>query len=216
MLRSFLFICFFCVSIFAIRAQVSEADLTAQRCGADSIRVTYVVRDSKLQLASLMQGLKLSLNAQHQVFVFPSAAMVRSKLKHHPNEVKAMMRKDSANVEVKPDLMPLIDALSDTTALFIDSLQHSQQPSRAFSIKLEREAGLLSYTAILPFISEADSISITISSTPGELSNKREFNGRRLSSELAPQPNGLGEASMGNDDKKRTLFVNKTIYISNN
>ena len=134
-------------------------------------------------------------------------------LKRHPNEVKAMMKRDSTGKEVKPDLQPLIQALSDTTGMYTDSLNKTHL-IRSFEILLNKEDAILMYSVRLPLKLESDSLKIIISSEPGKLYDKKEFTGKRLSRESRQIKNGLGEAPMDKDIKNRTFSVEKKVRIS--
>ncbi len=180
----------------------------------DSLTVCLISNDSKQQLAVLMQGLQVNLPSQHISVMFPSAPMVRNKMKHHPNEVKAMMRKDNANVEVKPDLLPLITALCDTTAIVTDSIGHTKSTTRTFDINLDKVNTKISFSFSVPVVNlDSDTMDIQVMSTPGAFSTRKEFTGKRLSKEKSPTRNGLGEASMGKDDKNRTIIFTQPVAI---
>lgn len=180
----------------------------------DSLSVTLVAKDTKQQLAVLMQGLQVSIPSQNLSIMFPSAPMVRDKMKHHPNEVKATMRKDSTNVEVKPDLQPLIKALCDTSAVVIDSINNVHSTTHNFAINLDKENTTISFSFSIPSVEfDSDTIEIHVMSIPGNLSTRREFTGKRLSKEESPSRNGLGEASMGKDDKNRIVNFTETVII---
>lgn len=179
----------------------------------DSINITVTANNTKYQLASLMQGLTIKLPEMKTSFIFPSASMVRTKLKRHPNEVKAMMKRDSTGKEIKPDVRPLIQALTDTTGLFTDSLNNICQ-IRSFDMLLNKEDAILMFSVRLPLKLERDSLKIIISSEPGNLFNKKEFTGKRLSRESHQIKNGLGEAPMAKDIKNRTFCVEKYVKIS--
>lgn len=201
---------------YAQQNRSADWELYAHVTDGDTLCLSLTLHDTKEQLTSLMQGLTLSFLDQKKVLEYPSAHLVRTKLKRHPNEVKAMMRRDSIGGEVKPDLYPLVKALSDTTAVLVDSVSMTRKNIRSFDLMLDKEHALLTYSVKLP-ISEmqcTDSIAIVIMSEPGELYDKREFTGRRLSRETSPVPNGLGEASMVKGDKNRTVRIQKTIILS--
>jgi hypothetical protein len=213
-MRKILLLIFFviCNFSFAEKNTAKEWHIYAERQN-DSINVSVIANNTKFQLASLMQGLTINLPEVGSSFVFPSASMVRSKLKRHPNEVKAMMKRDSTGKEVKPDLQPLIQALSDTTGMCTDSLNKTHQ-IRSFEILLNKEDAILMYSVRLPLKLESDSLKIIISSEPGKLYDKKEFTGKRLSRESHQIKNGLGEAPMDKDIKNRTFSVEKKVRIS--
>lgn len=206
----------FC-QLLHVKAADEDWDVTSSYSN-DSLTIKLVAKDTKQQLAVLMQGLHVALPSAHLSVVFPSAPMVRNKMKHHPNEVKAMMRKDSANVEVKPDLFPLIEALSDTTATVCDSIQGKKELTHNFTIELDKENAILYFTVVVPFdlsiLQDTVSIRVDVSSAPGGLSSRKEFTGSRLSKEEGPVKNGLGHASMGKDDKNRTVQFQRSVNIS--
>lgn len=201
---------------YAQQNRSADWELDAHVTDGDTLCLSLTLHDTKEQLTSLMQGLTLSFLSQKKVLEFPSAHLVRAKLKRHPNEVKAMMRRDSIGGEVRPDLFPLVKALSDTTAALVDNVSMARKNIRSFGIMLDKERALLTYSAKLP-VSEmgcTDSIAVVITSDPGKLYNKKEFTGRRLSRETSPVPNGLGEASMVKGDKNRTIRIQRTIILS--
>lgn len=183
----------------------------------DSLIIRLTANDTKQQLAVLMQGLHLYLPSVHRSIIFPSAPMVRNKLKHHPNEVKATIQNDSNNEEVRPDLFPLVVALCDTTTIVYDSLRNEVIRTRDFTIILDRENAILSFSVTVPCkweeLGNTDSLSIEVFSTPGNFSSITEFTGTRLSPENSPVLNGLGQASMGKDDNNRTVGFKRKIAI---
>lgn len=196
----------------AEESDVQDWDFCAHTTN-DSLCVSATTSNTKIQLTALMQGLTLKVQDKGISFSFPSAPMVRSKLKRHPNEVKAMMRRDNAGEEVKPDLQPLIQALSDTVGVMVDSL-NKQYSIRSFKFLLDKENAKLTFSVKLPLTVDKDSIELMMSSAPGNLYDRKEFTGRRLSCESSPSPNGLGEAPMKKDDRNRTFTVKKIVTLS--
>lgn len=184
-----------------------------------NLTLKLVAKDPKQQLAVLMQGLNVDIPSENVTVTFPSAPMVKNKMKHHPNEVKAMMRKDKSKEEIRPDLFPLIQALSDTTATIQQKNRKKAKLTRNFNIELDKENAILSFSVTMPISSKvlkkADTLSVEVYSAPGNLSSRKEFTGNRLSKEEGPVKNGLGQASMGMDDKNRTIQFQRTININN-
>ena len=191
------------VSIHAFRTQ-------------DSLLITITTSVPRIQLSFLMQGMKITiqdtlknstLSIEH-----PNARMVKNKIKHHPNEVKAMHRQTGD--EVRPDLLPLISALNDTCC--VASSFDGQPISCSHSIVLDKTSGEMIFEIfIIPpsSILLQDSIVAEIISSPVEI--KSEFEGRRLSQENRMPPSGMGQPPKSNNDQNRITRFCKMLQIEN-
>ena len=182
----------------------------------DSIVLKVTAYKIETQLTFLMQGLTIRIEQPDTLaLVFPSAKMVKHKVKRHPNEVKAVLasqRKlhgtghDSIHQVVRPDVQPLVVALNDTTATA--KYKGSTIETRSFHIDVDRERAIMTFDAKIPrdYLNIANgTIVFTILSIPpnGDL---QEFDGKRLSGDKAPTPNGLGEGIKKGDDTSRTIY----------
>lgn len=180
----------------------------------DSITFKVSLNQIETQLAFLMQGLNITIVQPDTLTIsFPTAAMVKNKVKRHPNEVKAVLEKrrkqqsehDSVNHVVRPDVQPLVAALNDTTATVY--CQNEKISTREYKIDVNRKTAIMTFSFVLHenFISPVDgSININLFSAPFSSSDRTEFAGRRLSAKKPPHPNGLGEGIRKEDVSKRT------------
>lgn len=210
--------------------------LPAQTLAPDSVKIEVLELGDSLefrltsfqvetQLTFLMQGLDICvIQPDTMMMSFPSAAMVRKKVKRHPNEVKAVLEsqrrqrtgQDSINHVVRPDVQPLVAALNDTTASC--SYQNQKSATRSFKIDVDREKTLMSFSIRIDkakIQAFDDRLNLQISSVP--LFNKGdrpEFVGKRLSGENTPQPNGLGEGIRKEDVAKRTFQQRVSVAVS--
>ncbi len=216
----------------------NDIDVSATQLG-DSIYINIISRTIETQLTFLMQGLTLRLHQPDSLtFTFPDAAMVRDKVRRHPNEVKATLAeqhpqsggRDNKHNVVRPDVQPLVAAINQAKATVT-----TRMPGRApgvsegrFSIGVERQEALMTFTAVLPVrsVSCANSAAITASSnadgtaktlTVSLLSqpksgNIHEYEGRRLSGTAAPVPRGMGEGLREGDAASRV--ISKTITLT--
>ena len=189
----------------------------------DSITFQLTAYQIEKQLTFLMQGLNITV-AQPDTLVMsiPSAAMVRNKVKRHPNEVKAVLEKqrkrqsgqDSINHVVRPDVQPLVAALNDTTATII--YKSKKFSTRKYKIDVDREKAVMTFSFVVHkgYISTTDGfITVYLFSAPSGRSDRAEFAGRRLSEENSLHPNGLGEGIRKEDVSKRTFKKNLTIKV---
>lgn len=182
----------------------------------DTLRITTITSVPKIQLSFLMQGLRITIldTLKHPAISisFPDAGMVRDKIKHHPNEVKAMHRQTGD--EVRPDLLPLIYALNDTCCV---ATSYDGQPiSCSHSIVLDKTSGEMIFElSIIPpsSILLQDSIVVEIISSPVEI--KSEFEGQRLSQENRMPPSGMGQPPKSNKDQNRISRFCKMLQIEN-
>lgn len=197
-------------------------EVRALQCG-DSIVVLLTVRPIETQLTFLMQGLHVTIaQPDTLVFTFPSAAMVKDKVRRHPNEVKAVLDsqrrqkngQDSINQVVRPDVQPLVAALNDTTASIC--ISGRRIPSRDYRIDVDRENAVMSFSFKVPdtCVSPARGyMNISLFSAPSGGSGRAEFSGKRLSGENAPLPQGLGEGLRKEDVSKRTFGKTFSVRI---
>ena len=193
----------------------------AQRDG-ETLLLSISVRQIETQLTFLMQGLNISIAQQDTVTIsFPSAAMVRHKVKHHPNEVKAVLVTDreaqsghnDGNHVVRPDVQPLVAALCDTTATI--TCGNTTTQTKNYSISVNREKAIMKFTISLNMNQNAiigNKLHLALSSNPIVKGDMTEFDGKRLSSENAPNPDGLGEGIRKKDFEERTFH--KDIYVN--
>ena len=195
---------------------------TSVRESNDSLLFCIKSHQIETQLALLMQGLTICLDQGDSLaLAFPSAAMVRNKVKRHPNEVKAVLDShkqhpvghDRENHVVRPDVQPLIAALNDTTAT-LSTAAGQREPTRHFRIAVDKETEVMTFSisASKKTVSHPqDHITLTLMSKPFT-GPRQEFSGNRLSQEQAPLPQGLGGGLRQEDISARTLH--KTITIS--
>lgn len=208
-----------------LSAQISvpdSIDIKALQKG-DSITFQLMSYQIETQLTFLMQGLNITVvQPDTLVISFPSAAMVRNKVKRHPNEVKAVLEmerkrqsgQDSINHVVRPDVQPLVAALNDTTATII--YQSKNFSTRKYMIDVDREKAVMTFSFVVHkgYISTTDGfVTVYLFSAPSARSDRAEFAGRRLSEENSPHPNGLGEGIRKEDVSKRTFKKNLTIKV---
>ena len=190
----------------------------------DSLYFKVTVNQIETQLTFLMQGVMVSvIQPDTLIMSFPSAMMVRHKVKRHPNEVKAVLSskqrqeigRDSMNHVVRPDVQPLISALNDTTAIVI--YQGKDKTTRNFNIDVDRDKAIMSFSFRLNkkcFSKPTEIINLLISSIPLSMGERAEFLGKKLSGENAPRPNGLGEGIKMEDVQNRTFHKAVSIRIS--
>lgn len=200
----------------SVKAEVESVD--------DSLLFKVTAYQIETQLTFLMQGVTVSvIQPDTLVMSFPSAMMVRNKVKRHPNEVKAVLAssqrqevgRDSMNRVVRPDVQPLVAALNDTTAIV--AYQGKNKTTRNFNIDVDRDKAIMSFSFRLNkkyFSNNNELISLLISSIPFSKGEKAEFLGEKLSGENAPRPNGLGEGIKREDVQKRTFQRTITVRIS--
>ena len=186
----------------------------------DSIALRLTAFKIETQLTFLMQGLNISILQDDTLTVaFPSAFMVRNKVRHHPNEVKAVLASrgrskegnDSIHHVVRPDVQPLVAALNDTTATI--TYRGKSRATRAFAIVVDRDHALMTFRVQVPkeHIKSPDgSVNLQLLSLP-KGGDRPEFAGRRLSGEKSPVPNGLGEGIRKEDAANRTF--RKTVNV---
>ena len=181
----------------------------------DCIEIQITAYKIETQLTFLMQGLNIIVEQPDTLTLsFPSAPMVRNKVKRHPNEVKAVLESqrkqqeaghDSINHVVRPDILPLVVALNDTTATL--SYHGMTDTTHGFKIDVDRENAVMVFSIKVPtcYIDTKEAkLDLCVFSIPVD-ENMQEFSGRRLSGENAPRPNGLGEGIKKGDTASRTF-----------
>ena len=190
---------------------------------ADSIEISVASTDVETQLTFLMQGMTMRFGQADSLTVsMPSADMVHGKVRRHPNEVKAVLDsrsqtligRDSVNQVIRPDVMPLVAALNDTTATVATA--DTLFATRHFHIYVDREATVMNFTCRLPacLVDTRDgNIKLTIASTPLQGMNP-EFDGTSLSREKAPMPEGLGKGPRGGRATGRNICRSYAISIN--
>ena len=180
----------------------------------DSVEIQITLYEIETQLTFLMQGLNIIVEQPDTVTLsFPSAPMVKSKVKRHTNEVKAVLApgtlpasgRDSINHVVRPDVLPLVAALNDTAATI--STHDTAETTHGFKIDVDRENAVMVFSIKVPACyidTQVTKLDLCIYSIPaGE--NMQEFTGRRLSGEDSPHPNGLGEGLRNGEAARRTF-----------
>ena len=205
-------------TVCLLRAQTIDPNSVAVEAVArnDSIDIKVTVTQIETQLTFLMQGLHVRIIQPDTLTVsFPSASMVRHKVRRHPNEVKAVLAsrlrqqagQDSLHHIVRPDVQPLVAALNDTTATIAKKTDKAS--SRNFYIDVDRERAVMTFTVTTDkaLLTSLDGVlNLLVSSAPSNhQADRPEFAGRRLSGENAPRPNGLGEGIRQEDMSKRTF-----------
>ena len=182
---------------------------------ADTLFVNIVTDNPTNQLSFLMQGLSICMKdtaSANELFVvnLPNAQMVKRKVKHHPNEVKAMLKNDSS--EIRPDLQPLISALNDTTSVLkkdtvLQSCNHI--------ITLDRENGVITIRVSIPIdsFSVPEVVFLEINSSPMRIGNRKEFEGKRMSLENRMVKGGIGSEPNSLQDQKRIIKYGKNVLI---
>lgn len=180
----------------------------------DSISIKLTALKIETQLAFLMQGLNIYVLQEDTLTLsFPSALVVRDRVKRHPNEVKAELSStkdrrignDTINHVVRPDVQPLVAALNDTTAIL--KHQGTNTYIRSFKIEVDVEKELMTFTIHFPkkyILDNGEELCLSLSSIPND-NNRKEFSGRRYSSEKQKNPNGLGEGIRKEDIERRSF-----------
>ena len=210
----------------AVAAMPDSIDVKAWE-QQDSVEIQITAYKIETQLTFLMQGLNILIEQPDTVTLsFPSAPMVRSKVKRHPNEVKAVLESqrkrqgaghDSINHVVRPDVLPLVAALNDTIATISYMVEGSRlevQSSR-FNIDVDRENAVMVFSIKVPacYIDTNEAkLDLFIYSVPVD-GNRQEFTGRRLSGENSPHPNGLGEGLRNGEAASRTFRKSLAVAI---
>ena len=192
----------------------------------DSVEIQITVYKIETQLTFLMQGLNICVEQPDTVTLsFPSAPMVRNKVNRHPNEVKAVLESqrkrqgaghDSINHVVRPDVLPLVAALNDTTATI--TRHGAKEATHGFRIVVDKENAVMAFSIKVPARSvdaKEAKLDLCVYSVPAS-ENRQEFTGRRLSGENSPRPNGLGEGLRKEDAASRTFRKSFTINLSHN
>ena len=211
------------VGILPVTAAVPDSIDVKATEQHDSVEIRITAYKIETQLTFLMQGLNILIEQADTVTLsFPSAPMVKNRVKRHPNEVKAVLasqRKrqgeghDSVNHVVRPDVLPLVAALNDTTATI--SYHGTTEATHGFKIDVDRENAIMVFSIKVPacYVDTKDAkLGLCIYSVPvGE--NRQEFTGKRLSDENSPRPNGLGEGFRKGDAASRAFRKAYSVII---
>lgn len=221
----FIIVTMFMLASNFVSAQPSVSDSIEVKSlqNGDSITFQLTAYQIETQLTFLMQGVNIIVAQPDTLMMsFPSAAMVRKKVKRHPNEVKAILEKqgrqklsqDSINHVVRPDVQPLVAALNDTTATIC--YQSNRFFTHDYKIDVNREKAIMTFSlklhkSLIPSLDEL--IHVSIFSEPFGKSDRAEFFGKRLSNEKSPHPNGLGEGIRKEDISKRTFKKSVIVKI---
>lgn len=189
----------------------------------DSLEIQITAYKIETQLTFLMQGLNIRIEQPDIVtLTFPSAPMVKNKVKRHPNEVKAVLESqrkrqsaghDSINHVVRPDVLPLVAALNDTTATI--ACHGATETTHGFRIDVDRENAVIVFSIKVPAGSidaKEPTLHLCVYSLPAS-ENRQEFTGKRLSGENSPSPNGLGEGIRKGDAANRTFRKSLAVAI---
>lgn len=189
----------------------------------DSLEIQITAYKIETQLTFLMQGLNIRIEQPDTVtLAFPSAPMVKNKVKRHPNEVKAVLESqrkrqsaghDSINHVVRPDVLPLVAALNDTTATI--TCHGTKKTTHGFKIDVDREKAVMVFYMKVPacFVdTKAAKMGLSIYSIPAD-ENRQEFTGKRLSGEDSPRPHGLGGGLRKGDAASRTFRKSLSVII---
>lgn len=216
-------LCLIATSMLSARDNADcQAEVTAKMLN-DTIEICVKAYPVETQLSFLMQGLNICILAPDTLKLsFPSAPMVKHKVRRHPNEVKAELSSrhrqpkghDSLNHVVRPDVLPLVTALNDTTATL--TFAGRTCPTRDFRIDVDRENAEMTFSIKVSsryLTQKEDTVGIYVYSLPMG-GNMQEFTGRRLSGELTPSPNGLGEGLNNENAASRKFQRNMTIKIN--
>lgn len=220
-------ICLLAVGVLPVTAAVPDSISVKATEQHDSLEIQITAYKIETQLTFLMQGLNILIEQPDTVTLsFPSAPMVRNKVKRHPNEVKAVLESqrkrqgaghDSINHVVRPDVLPLVAALNGTTATM--AFRGATDAIHGFKIDVDRENAVMVFTIKVStcFIdAKREKLLLCIYSTP-ENENRQEFTGKRLSGENSPRPNGLGEGFRKEDAASRTFrkMLSVIVYKDN-
>lgn len=212
---SFMFMLFPCLIWGQHKPDIEDVSVKALRV-QDSMLISIKTSAPQMQLSFLMQGMQIIIRDSAECPVIsiahPNARMVRDKIKHHPNEVKAMHKQ--TDEEVRPDLLPLISALNDTCC--VANCYDGLPINCSHTITLDKINGGMTFAIyIVPpsFILLQNSILVEIVSSPLEM--KSEFEGRRLSQENRMPPGGMGQPPIGNNDQNRIVHFTKMVQIEN-
>lgn len=181
----------------------------------DSLTIRLITDVPTYQLSFLMQGLHINLLDSASNFsakiVFPNAMMVRDKIKHHPNEVKAMHYKNK-DEEIRPDLQPLISALNGIPPKVLT--EDGIIEVSFHKIEIEKENGILNFTTIFKIDTTSfskDSIVVELTSFP--IGHTSEYNGRRLSQENRMPLHGLGNVPSVRNMEEREVRIRKKLKV---
>lgn len=197
----------FCCPIYADEHEKDAGISVTIIQSNDSLKFIATTKEPKHHLSLLMQGLQVHLVCgKDSVYIkFPDAAMVRHKVKRHPNEIKPTFSRDSIGKEVRPDITPLTHALSDTLA-YVNTCGNDIYTSD-YTISLNKKENSLTFEICLPdMMFSGDSVFVNILSMP-QKGSRREFTGRKLSKENKANPRGLGEAPVPGTENSRTIDI---------
>lgn len=208
----------YCVEVWAQNMGEECEDLSVKaEFYNDTLRISLSSQCRKIQLSFLMQGVCVGFvekSRSDTAFVeFPTASDVRTLIKRHPNEVKAMHYGNGLQ-EVRPDLLPLVDALNSQKAKFIKNGNESD--SCRHCIAINKESGSITFVAVVPIPGSelnGDSLALTISSIPRNYKDNAEFSGSRRSRENRQLQNGMGDSPDEREAWKRQYRNQVTVGI---
>ena len=200
----------FCCPIYADEHEKDAGISVTIIQSNDSLKFIATTKEPKHHLSLLMQGLQVHLVCgKDSVYIkFPDAAMVRHKVKRHPNEIKPTFSRDSIGKEVRPDITPLTHALSDTLA-YVNTCGNDIYTSD-YTISLNKKENSLTFELCMTdMVFSGDTVLVNLLSLP-QREIKREFTGRKLSKENKANPHGLGEAPVPGRENSRTIDIKMT------
>lgn len=205
----------------------------------DTLSIAMSISDSQQQLTLLMQGMTIGVQTVSDTLTicFPDASVVRDRLRRHPNEVKPSFADKQNTLEVRPDILPLVRALSEVSIMAHltgsdghrceyhstngnndgnESAKNTNIISLPchYCIDMSRESGMLSYTFAFPQTKLKDDHAIvTVISSP--LDNlPQEFNGTsRTEDSVSPPRKGLGNRPSRDDVFERTYQYSTTVAL---
>lgn len=185
----------------------------AERMG-DVVELEISSVTPQKQLSLLMQGLTMEISSGSSAItvIMPSAYSVKDKIPRHPNEVKPVFRGNNGTDEVRPDIQPIISALSEEQMRI--NVGSDILMSDDFTVNLIKDEGKLSYSVRLDgrYFPE-NVIDLCIKSSPSSSFVESEFQGQKLSHETGRNPGGLGSAPERPDDPSRVIEYNIRLNI---
>lgn len=182
----------------------------------DTLQISLNTSNPKAQMSFMMQGMGINImdltgNSIISV-ILPNAGIVKSQIKHHPNEVKAMHQREGD--EVRPDLFPLVSALNRVPAQMLAGDTIIGQCRHL--IKVDKGNGSLCFSIFIPtnnLIIHCDSLLLDIKSSLKTSYHRVEYEGLRLSQENRMPPNGLGNAPTERNAREREIRMKKKVEL---
>ncbi|MBO4907535.1 MAG: hypothetical protein J5486_11000 [Bacteroidaceae bacterium] len=189
---------------------LDEAKLET-KYGNDTLTLSLATYDLPLQMTLLMQGLRITMDSTS--IEFPAAYWVRDKIQRHPNEVKPSFNgTENRGTMVRPDIVPLLSALNDTTASIVRP-NGDTELSHDYKIDVDRETGLMTFRIRYRHTFAQKRLLVTIYSSPEGLPMGNEFIGQQRSEEARKHPLGLGEGLQQADIGRRTIRKHFNLHL---